>query len=224
MATTPNYGWVFPDPTDLVKDLPADFEIFADAVDADLADLLGGADKQILQKASAADHDFQWVQPGGMTQLATGNFSGSATNITSIPSGYKDLYVVIRDFNPNTDGASLSMRMNNDSGTNYFGTTSNTSSNQIFSTTQFNSIMPQQDNGATISSFGIIRVFDYTNTATWKTIEFFGVTNNQTTPANINSGSGHGIFNSTSAITELNFFCSSGNFGTLNEYFVYGVN
>jgi len=34
MGTTPNYSWVFPDPSDLVKDLPADFELFADAVDA----------------------------------------------------------------------------------------------------------------------------------------------------------------------------------------------
>ena len=33
MATTPNYGWVMPSPTDFVTDLPADFEIFGDAVD-----------------------------------------------------------------------------------------------------------------------------------------------------------------------------------------------
>jgi hypothetical protein len=34
MATTPNYSWVMPAPTDFVTDLPADFEIFGDAVDA----------------------------------------------------------------------------------------------------------------------------------------------------------------------------------------------
>jgi hypothetical protein len=34
MATTPNYSWVMPDPTDFVTDLPADFKIFGDAVDA----------------------------------------------------------------------------------------------------------------------------------------------------------------------------------------------
>lgn len=37
MATTPNYGWVTPAPTDFVVSLPADFETFADAVDADFA-------------------------------------------------------------------------------------------------------------------------------------------------------------------------------------------
>ena len=34
MATTPIFNWVMPSPTDFVTDLPADFEIFGDAVDA----------------------------------------------------------------------------------------------------------------------------------------------------------------------------------------------
>jgi len=61
MATTPNYGWVTPAPTDFVTDLPADFEVFADAVDADLAGLLGGTTGQVLTKASGADHDFAFA-------------------------------------------------------------------------------------------------------------------------------------------------------------------
>jgi hypothetical protein len=61
MATTPNYGWVTPAPTDFVTDLPADFEIFADAVDADLAGLLGGTAGQVLVKNSGTDHDFDFA-------------------------------------------------------------------------------------------------------------------------------------------------------------------
>lgn len=61
MATTPNYGWVTPAPTDFVTDLPADFETFADAVDADLAGLLGGTTGQVLKKNSGTDHDFAWA-------------------------------------------------------------------------------------------------------------------------------------------------------------------
>jgi hypothetical protein len=53
MATTPNYGWVTPAPTDFVTDLPADFEIFADAVDASFAadegDLLVGGTSNIFE-------------------------------------------------------------------------------------------------------------------------------------------------------------------------------
>jgi hypothetical protein len=36
MATTPVYGWVTPAPTNFVTNLPADFELFADAVDETL--------------------------------------------------------------------------------------------------------------------------------------------------------------------------------------------
>jgi hypothetical protein len=43
MAVTPNYSWVTPAPTDLVTDLPADFEIFADAVDATVFSNAGAA-------------------------------------------------------------------------------------------------------------------------------------------------------------------------------------
>jgi len=39
MATTPNYGWVTPAPTNFVTNLPADFELFADAVDENVNDI-----------------------------------------------------------------------------------------------------------------------------------------------------------------------------------------
>jgi hypothetical protein len=58
--TTPNYGWPLIQPTDLVTDLPADFEVFADAVDADLAGLLGGTTGQVLVKNSGTDHDYDF--------------------------------------------------------------------------------------------------------------------------------------------------------------------
>ena len=36
---TTNFGFIMPSPTDLVKDLPADFEVFGQAVDTQLATL-----------------------------------------------------------------------------------------------------------------------------------------------------------------------------------------
>jgi len=58
---TSNFGWQMPTPTDLVTDLPADFEVFGQAVDTDFADLLGGTTGQILSKTSATDLDFTWI-------------------------------------------------------------------------------------------------------------------------------------------------------------------
>jgi hypothetical protein len=58
---TSNFGWQMPTPTDLVTDLPADFEVFGQAVDSDFVDLLGGTTGQILSKTSNTDLDFTWI-------------------------------------------------------------------------------------------------------------------------------------------------------------------
>jgi len=58
--TTP-FSWQMPTSSDLVTDLPADFETFGQAVATSMADLLGGTTGQVLSKASNTDMDFTWV-------------------------------------------------------------------------------------------------------------------------------------------------------------------
>jgi hypothetical protein len=58
---TTNFGWQMPTSTDLVTDLPADFEVFGQAVDTALAELKGGTTGQVLSKTSGTDMDFTWV-------------------------------------------------------------------------------------------------------------------------------------------------------------------
>ena len=62
-----------PTSSDLVTDLPADFETFGQAVATSMADLLGGTTGQILAKASNTDMDFTWVA----------NDQGDITGITA---------------------------------------------------------------------------------------------------------------------------------------------
>lgn len=64
---TSNFGWQMPTPTDLVTDLPADFEVFGQAVDSDFADLLGGTTGQVLSKTSGTDLDFTWIEQDDST-------------------------------------------------------------------------------------------------------------------------------------------------------------
>jgi len=74
-----------PTPTDLVTDLPADFEVFGQAVDTDFADLLGGTTGQILSKTSATDLDFTWIanDQGDITGVTAGSgISGGGTSGT----------------------------------------------------------------------------------------------------------------------------------------------
>ena len=58
---TTNFGWQMPTPSNLVTDLPADFEVFGQAVDTDFVDLLGGTTGQVLSKTSGTDLAFTWI-------------------------------------------------------------------------------------------------------------------------------------------------------------------
>ena len=64
---TTNFGWQMPTSTDLVTDLPADFEVFGQAVDTTLVDLKGGTTGQVLSKASNTDMDFTWIEQDDTT-------------------------------------------------------------------------------------------------------------------------------------------------------------
>ncbi len=88
MATTPNYSWIMPDPTDLVKDLPADFAIFGNAVDSTVKTNADGAiaktivdAKGDLIVATAADT---------VARLAVGGTNGHVLQVdSSTASGLK---------------------------------------------------------------------------------------------------------------------------------------
>lgn len=60
-TTTPNFGWVVPTSTDLVKDGATAIETLGDSIDASLLDLKGGTTGQVLSKNSNTDMDFTWV-------------------------------------------------------------------------------------------------------------------------------------------------------------------
>jgi len=64
--TTP-FSWQMPTPTDLVTSLPADFEVFGQAVATSMADLLGGTTGQVLSKTSNTDMDFTWIEQDDTT-------------------------------------------------------------------------------------------------------------------------------------------------------------
>jgi hypothetical protein len=64
---TSNFGWVLPTSTDLVTDLPADFEVALQGVDTSMAGLKGGTTGQVLSKTSNTNMAFTWIEQDDTT-------------------------------------------------------------------------------------------------------------------------------------------------------------
>jgi hypothetical protein len=176
-----------------------------------------GANNTVLTADSAEATGLKWatVSSGGMTLISTTTLSGASTSVSSIPSTYVNLYAIIRNFDPASDGASLNMKFN--SHTTYdFQSASGTASfgSSAIPTTG------AQDNG-TSNALTTILIPNYAGT-TWKMADCLTLGNQETTPANYQFYRATGVANLTSAIDTLVFSCSSGNFsgGTV---LLYGV-
>jgi len=85
---TSSFGWQMPTSSDLVTDLPADFEVFGQAVDTSLADLKGGTTGQVLSKTSNTDMDFTWIEQDDST-LAFNAQTGTTYTLVAADSANK---------------------------------------------------------------------------------------------------------------------------------------
>jgi hypothetical protein len=159
---------------------------------------------------------------GGMTLISTTTLSGASVVLSSIPTTYVNLFVVVRNFLPATDSNELRMRFNNDTGANrHFRNTVGAETEEASYAATFVGINQAQDN-ATGTGLVEISFPDYANTTTMKFATSLSTTNNATTPTNIGIYCRQMFYNQTSAITSLGFFPTSGNF-TSGTILLYGV-
>ena len=242
MATTTNYGWTTPDDTALVSQGASAIRTLGSSVDTTVkalspgttagdidyytsstakSRLAIGSTGQVLT-VSGGVPSWATASSGGMTLLSTTTLSGASTTISGISGSYNMLVGFIRLTLVANDGTQLVLRFNGDSAARYRDTNYSTTlgGSGTFSGTYF-TLGQAQDNAVTQSIYKF-EIPDYANTTTWKMINAYGFSNNDTTPTNAVFGTSLGAYNQTGAITSLSFLSSSGNI-TSGTVLLYGV-
>jgi hypothetical protein len=236
MATTPNYGWVTPAPTDFVTDLPADFEIFADAVDASFAadegDLLVGGTSNIFEALPigaagtvlTSDGDTaEWVAAGGaaddFTLINAGGtaLTGATTITVSGISGKNKLVIYVSGASAGAS-SNFSLQFNSDTANNYrrVGQFFNPTTGSQDILTNSITIAAQGNNASDVIS--AIMQIDGTNSTGIKPFNYASRANGTAFQTN----NMNGFYTGSSAITSVSVLSNTGNFdaGTI---FIYGA-
>jgi hypothetical protein len=249
MAITPSYGWVTPAPTDFVTDLPADFETFADAVDASFTaaegDLLVGGTTNIFEPLTigaagtvlTSDGDTaEWAAPAGgapsFSLLSTTTLSGTSVTISSIPA-HRTLYVVLKDVRvSNIFNSRLLLRLNGDTGNNYRASFLRLGIPAAYTTTQFDTFsfdtnqfsLGQTNNNAAGKIHGGFMIHAADTSGTKPFTSTAGGTRDPI-GTDINNAQWewhHSMYLGTSAISSMNFRMENSATFNLGDVLIYG--
>ena len=195
-----------------------------------ITELIGGA------KAYGWNNYFLSV-PGDYESIATvsvGSGGVSTANFTSIPSTYKHLQIrgIARSSDTGSGAASIAMRFNSDTGTNYnfhyFAGRNGLAfaAGQTFIYTEgYFGVMPSNGHPANTFSSFVVDILDYTNTnklTTIRCLSGFTANGTGTEPDQVQFMSS--LWNSTSAITSISILRPGGS--NLMEYShmaLYGI-
>jgi hypothetical protein len=242
MATTTNYSWTTPDDTALVKDGAAAIRTLGSSIDTTTKNLnpsttlgdieyrsstantntrLGiGTSGQVLT-VSGGVPAWATAASGGMTLISTTTLSGSSVTLSSIPSTYKNLQLVIRDVATATDDNYVLLRLNGDSGSNRHASVS---ANAADYTVTFNSnqiVINSGIDNAVFDGLTIVDIPDYANTVTQKIAPYRGLYQFHSSGTKISVNSTI-FYNQTSAISSLEINILYGTFSG-GTALLYGV-
>ena len=250
MATTTNYSWSTPDDTALVKDGAAairslgtaiDTTVFTNAgaaINKSLVDAAGdliygtadnavarlaiGTANQQLRVNSGATAP-EWFTPlsGGITLISdTVASSNSSLTLGSIPGTYKELYLVWSGVYLSDNATRFDIRLNNDSGTDYYGTqfSGDTAVNVGQSSGTgvrlgVNGLsFGNNNNSATLqnTAIGSLRVVNYQSSTLTKTFFYQNGALDGGAGAGARGGFVYGLYNDTTAITSIDIVRISG--------------
>jgi hypothetical protein len=188
-----------------------------------------GADGTVLTAASGEATGLEWATPssGGYTLISTTALtSGTTVTLGSIPSTYKHLYLTWTGLY-GSDGDSLAIRFNSDTGNNYdsfvFGAST---TNTFFTALGNNDPMIDLPNALTTDSTdragGTLFVTNYLDTTAYGKL-FNGFYYVRTATPTNRAATIIGAYNGTSAISSITFKTSGVDTFTNGELKLYGV-
>lgn len=241
-----------PTPTDLVTDLPADFEVFGQAVDTQMktnadaatqkatlttkgdiyaasgtstpARVAVGTNGQVLVADSTAATGVAWATPASGGAYTT-LASGSLPAGTLTLSSISSAYVDLKlvILASRTGSDGDFYRMRYNNDTG-----SNYTGSAAYGVNPNNMVNAQMNifgigqDNATANGLVIVDIPNYTNTSIWKTARAFATVNNQNTPTQVGFAYNTLFWNGTAAIDRIDVFPFSGTFAT-GTYILYGV-
>lgn len=180
-----------------------------------------GTAGQVLQVNSGATAP-EWAAPagGGMTLLSTTSLSGSTTTISGISGSYVDLVIYVTDWDPTVDGSAAYLRLNGETGNVYSQAATVAGSTTPTLTDKFTLLDTSIDDTALDGLFWI-QIPYYANTATFKISQMYSIAQDNTTAPRLRMHNNFGAVNTTSAISSITLFPSSGN--ATGTAYIYGV-
>jgi hypothetical protein len=233
---TTNYGFVLPAPTDLVTDLPADFDVALQGVDTRLKALqpgttlgdlayssatantntrLGiGSTGQVLTVAAGVP-SWAAAPTGGMTLLSTTTLSGTTTTVSSINQTYTDLHILIVNA---TASASYRPRFY-PNGSADLACVVNISATTLQNSTQLQATNAEPWATGAANAITLI-IKNYASTSQYKTVQAYGSSNNEQACSFLNLG----FINIASAITSFAYTTIAGTSSfSGGSMLIYGV-
>lgn len=181
-----------------------------------------GTNGHTLVADSSTSTGLVWQAPasgGGMTLLSTTTLTGSSVSITSISQSYVHLQLIIVLDDYSTDNQQTYMRFNNDSTANRYAALNSIATTSTFSRTNI-TVTPGADNG---TSYSLARVdIPYYTGASWKMAVVDPISTDSATPTSVKYERILGVYNQTTAISEINLVISGGTWDGGTAY-LYGV-
>jgi hypothetical protein len=193
----------------------------------DAAVLGVGSNDQVLTADSSTATGLKWAtaSAGGMTLISTTTLTGASVSLTSIPSTYYNLQLVVRNYKPANDVQAIRLRFNGDSNADrhYALATNSANNNFVAGTFAATNVVITADNDNSVANgLSVVNFYDYTNTTTWKMADIRSIVTDPSNTAAWQLFNGFAYYNQTGAISSLTLFPNSGNF-TSGEALLYGV-